>query len=172
MGLPQLAIFPFVPFVMRRVDPRVMVAFGMIMFAVSCFMNSFLTHDWGIQQFAWAQLVRAAGQPFMITPLSALSAGSLPQHEQANGSAIFNIMRNLGGSVGLAVCLFFSARAGALPFLDYRQSPDPKQPQAGATDRGVGAAADAEGRSRRFSSYPGDRRGRQHGADRSLCAGL
>jgi MFS transporter, DHA2 family, multidrug resistance protein len=41
MGLPQLAIFPFFPFVMRRVDPRVMVAFGMIMFAVSCLMNSF-----------------------------------------------------------------------------------------------------------------------------------
>src|SRR5437868_13087133 len=107
MGLPHLAIFPLVPYVMRRVDPRFMVAFGMLMFAVSCFMNSFLTHDWGIQQFRWSQLVRAAGQPFMITPLSALSAGSLPQHEQANGSAIFNIMRNLGGSVGIAMLSFF-----------------------------------------------------------------
>jgi nitrate/nitrite transporter NarK len=48
--------------------PRLMVAFGMVMFAISCFMNSFLTHDWGIQQFRWSQLVRAAGQPFMITP--------------------------------------------------------------------------------------------------------
>jgi DHA2 family multidrug resistance protein len=107
MGLPQLLIFPVVPFVMRRVDPRLMVAFGMVMFAISCFMNSFLTHDWGIEQFRWSQLVRAAGQPFMITPLSALSAGSLPQHEQANGSAIFNIMRNLGGSVGIAMLSFF-----------------------------------------------------------------
>jgi DHA2 family multidrug resistance protein len=107
MGLPQLAIFPVVPFVMRRVDPRFMVAFGMVMFAVSCFMNSFLTHDWGIQQFRWSQLVRAAGQPFMITPLSALSVGALPQQEQANGSAIFNIMRNLGGSVGVAMLSFF-----------------------------------------------------------------
>jgi DHA2 family multidrug resistance protein len=53
------------------------------------------------------KLVRAAGQPFMITPLSALSAGSLPQREQANGSAIFNIMRNLGGSVGIAMLSFF-----------------------------------------------------------------
>src|SRR5207237_10639481 len=105
MGLAQLAIFPLVPFVMRRVDPRLMVAFGMIMFAISCFMNSFLTHDWGIQQFRWSQLVRAAGQPFMITPLSALSAGALPQHEQANGSAIFNIIRNLRGSGGIAVPL-------------------------------------------------------------------
>jgi DHA2 family multidrug resistance protein len=107
MGLPQLAIFPLVPFVMRRVDPRLMVAFGMLMFAISCFMNSFPTHDWGVQQFRWSQLVRAAGQPFMITPLSALSAGALPQQEQANGSAIFNIMRKLGGSVGIAMLSFF-----------------------------------------------------------------
>ena len=42
------------------------------------------------------KLVRAVGQPFVITPLSVLAAGSLPQREQAGGSAIFNIMRNLG----------------------------------------------------------------------------
>jgi DHA2 family multidrug resistance protein len=107
LGLPQLAIFPLVPFVMRRIDPRLVVAFGLGLFAVSCFMNSFLTHDWALQQFRWSQLVRAAGQPFIITPLSSLAAGSLPPREQAGGSAIFNIMRNLGGSVGIAMLSFF-----------------------------------------------------------------
>jgi DHA2 family multidrug resistance protein len=47
LGLPQLAIFPFVPMVMRRVDPRLMVGFGPTLFAASCFMNAYLTHDWG-----------------------------------------------------------------------------------------------------------------------------
>src|ERR1700719_655876 len=107
LGVPQLFIFPIVPLVMRHVDPRLMVAFGLLLFAVSCFMNSYLTHDWGIEQFRWSQLVRAAGQPFMITPLSALAAGSQPEHEQAHASAIFNIMRNLGGSVGIAMLSFF-----------------------------------------------------------------
>jgi len=82
LGLPQLAIFPLVPFVMKRIDPRLTVGFGLILFAISCFMNSFLTHDWGIEQLRWSQLVRAVGQPFIITPLSALAAGSLPQSEQ------------------------------------------------------------------------------------------
>jgi DHA2 family multidrug resistance protein len=41
LGLPQLAIFPLVPFVMWRTDPRLMVGFGLILFAISCFMNSF-----------------------------------------------------------------------------------------------------------------------------------
>jgi DHA2 family multidrug resistance protein len=107
LGLPQLAIFPLLPFVMWRTDPRLMVGFGLLLFAISCFMNSFLTHDWGIEQLRWSQLVRAVGQPFIITPLSALAAGSLPQREQAGGSAIFNIMRNLGGSVGIALLSYF-----------------------------------------------------------------
>jgi DHA2 family multidrug resistance protein len=107
LGLPQLAIFPLVPFVMKRIDPRLTVGFGLILFAISCFMNSFLTHDWGIEQLRWSQLVRAVGQPFVITPLSVLAAGSLPQGEQAGGSAIFNIMRNLGGSVGIAMLSYF-----------------------------------------------------------------
>ncbi|MBV9551805.1 MAG: DHA2 family efflux MFS transporter permease subunit [Alphaproteobacteria bacterium] len=107
LGLPQLAIFPLVPLVMRHIDTRAIVGFGLLLFAVSCFMNAYLTHDWAIQQLKWSQLVRAAGQPFIITPLSALAAGSLPQREQAAGSAIFNIMRNLGGSVGIAMLATF-----------------------------------------------------------------
>jgi DHA2 family multidrug resistance protein len=107
MGLPQLLIFPFVPLAMRHVDMRVIVGFGLALFAVSCFMNSYLTHDWAIQQLRWSQLVRAAGQPFIIVPLSQLAAGSQPRREQAGASAIFNIMRNLGGSVGIAMLSTF-----------------------------------------------------------------
>jgi MFS transporter, DHA2 family, multidrug resistance protein len=107
MGLPQLLIFPLVPWAMRHVDPRVMVGFGFALFAVSCFMNAYLTHDWAIQQLRWSQLVRAAGQPFIIVPLSGLAAGSQPKSEQAGASAIFNVMRNLGGSVGIAMLATF-----------------------------------------------------------------
>jgi DHA2 family multidrug resistance protein len=107
LGLPQLLVFPLVPLVMRHVDTRIIVGFGLALFAVSCFMNAYLTHDWAIQQLRWSQLVRAAGQPFIITPLSSLAAGGLPDREQAGGSAIFNIMRNLGGSVGIAMLSTF-----------------------------------------------------------------
>lgn len=106
-GLPQLLIFPLVPWTMRHADARLIVGFGFALFAVSCFMNSFLTHDWAIQQLRWSQLVRAAGQPFIIVPLSNLAAGSQPPREQAAASSIFNVMRNLGGSVGIAALSTF-----------------------------------------------------------------
>jgi len=107
LGLPQLLVFPLVPLTMRYVDSRVIVGFGLGLFAVSCFMNSYLTHDWAIQQLRWSQLVRAAGQPFIITPLSAVAVGSQPPNQQAGASAIFNIMRNLGGSIGIAMLSTF-----------------------------------------------------------------
>jgi DHA2 family multidrug resistance protein len=107
LGLPQLAIFPLVPLAVRHVDGRVLVGFGFALFAVSCFMNAFLTHDWAVQQLRWSQLIRAAGQPFIIVPLSGLAAGSQPKNEQAGASAIFNIMRNLGGSIGIAALATF-----------------------------------------------------------------
>jgi MFS transporter, DHA2 family, multidrug resistance protein len=107
LGLPQLLLFPFVPLTMRYVDSRVMVGFGLALFAISCFMDAYMTHDWAIQQLRWSQLVRAAGQPFVIVPLSGLAAGSQPASEQANASAIFNIMRNLGGSIGIAMLSTF-----------------------------------------------------------------
>ncbi|HWB49863.1 MAG TPA: DHA2 family efflux MFS transporter permease subunit, partial [Stellaceae bacterium] len=56
-GLPQLLFFPLVPLAMRRFDPRAIVAFGLALFAFSCFLNIHLTHDWAIQQFRWTQLV-------------------------------------------------------------------------------------------------------------------
>src|SRR5579872_2615895 len=106
-GLPQLLVFPLVPLTMRYVDMRLIVGFGLALFAISCFMNAYLTHDWAIQQLRWTQLVRAAGQPFVIVPLSSLAGASQPRREQAAASAIFNIMRNLGGSVGIAMLSTF-----------------------------------------------------------------
>lgn len=106
-GLPQLLVFPLVPPIMRHVDSRVIVGFGLALFAVSCFMDAYMSHDWAIDQLRWPQLVRAAGQPFIIVPLSGIAAGSQPPSEQANASAIFNIMRNLGGSIGIAMLATF-----------------------------------------------------------------
>ena len=110
MGLPQLIVFPLVPWTMRHFDARLIVAFDFTLFAVSRFMNSLLTHDWAIQQLRWSQLVRAAGQPFIIVPLSNLATAAQPPSEQADASAIFNVMRNLGGSGIAALSTFITLR--------------------------------------------------------------
>lgn len=102
-GLPQLFITPFLPVLMRRLDPRALICFGFTMFATSCLMNAFMTHDYAGPQLMLSMVVRAIGQPFIMTPLSTLTTSGIEPEQAGSASALFNMMRNLGGSVGTAL---------------------------------------------------------------------
>jgi DHA2 family multidrug resistance protein len=102
-GVPQLFLIPLVPKLMQRFDARFMAAAGFSLFAVSCFMNSTMTHDTGIDELRWSQLVRALGQPLMIVPLTSITTGAIEKEQAGSASGLFNMMRNLGGSVGIAM---------------------------------------------------------------------
>lgn len=99
---------------------RLMVAVGVSLFALSCFMNSGMTDYSGIDQLRWSQLVRAMGQPLIITPISSIARANIKPQEAGSASALFNMMRNLGGSMGIAAIgtvltnreQFHSARLG------------------------------------------------------------
>ncbi len=102
-GLPQLFLIPFVPKLMQRFDSRFLAAVGFSLFAVSCFMNSHMTHETGIDELRWSQLVRALGQPLMIVPLTSITTGNIEPEQAGSASGLFNMMRNLGGSIGIAI---------------------------------------------------------------------
>jgi MFS transporter, DHA2 family, multidrug resistance protein len=102
-GLPQLVLFPAMPFFMKRFDPRVLVVVGTLLFAASCFINVDLTHDVGMDQLIVPQLLRAAGQPLFTVPLSQMSTAGLAPRDTADASALSNMMRNLCGSIGIAM---------------------------------------------------------------------
>ena len=102
-GLPQLFLIPLVPKLMQRFDARYLAALGYSLFAVSCFMNSTMTHDTGIDELRWSQLVRALGQPLMIVPLTSIATGTIEPQQAGSASGLFNMMRNLGGSIGIAI---------------------------------------------------------------------
>lgn len=101
-GIPQLFIIPFLPKIMQRVDVRLMVAIGVSLFAISAFMNSDMTHLTGLDQLRWSQLVRALGQPLIMIPLSSVATAGLTPQVAGSASGLFNMMRNLGGSIGIA----------------------------------------------------------------------
>ncbi len=102
-GLPQLLIFPLMPRLMRRVDPRLLVGAGTLLFAVSCFVNTVLTQDVGMQQLILPQVLRAIGQPLFAVPLSQLATAGLPPRDTADAAALSSMMRNLGGSLCIAM---------------------------------------------------------------------
>ncbi|MFL9454010.1 MULTISPECIES: MDR family MFS transporter [Nostocales] len=101
-GIPQLFITPFVPKLMQRFDLRLLVAIGFTMFGVSCFMNTTMSHDTGMPQLISAQIIRALGQPLVMTPLSSFATVGIEPKHIGSASAIYNMSRNLGGSFGIA----------------------------------------------------------------------
>lgn len=107
LGLPQLLIIPFVPKLMQKFDSRVLLGIGLVVFAFSSYMSSSMTHDTAGPQFIISNLVRAMGQPLIMVPLSTLTTGDIKAEDAAPASSLFNMMRNLGGSVGVAMVSTF-----------------------------------------------------------------
>lgn len=102
-GLPQLILFPMMPLILRAFDPRMLVATGTLFFIASCWLNVELTHDVGMDQLILPQLLRAIGQPLFTIPLSQLATAGLSPRDTADASSLSNMMRNLGGSIGIAL---------------------------------------------------------------------
>jgi DHA2 family multidrug resistance protein len=101
-GLPQLLIIPFVPRLMRWIDGRVLVVVGFFLFAASCFLNIHMDQDYSGPQLLVPNLVRAMGQARVLTPLSSLATAGIELENAGSASSLFNMMRNLGGSIGIA----------------------------------------------------------------------
>jgi DHA2 family multidrug resistance protein len=106
-GLPQLVLIPLVPRLMRRFDARLVIGVGFALFAASNFMNITMTNDYATDQLFWPDVVRAIGQALVMAPLSAVATAGIEPENAGSASGLFNMMRNLGGAVGIAVLQTF-----------------------------------------------------------------
>ncbi|WP_439408330.1 MDR family MFS transporter [Bradyrhizobium sp. DASA03076] len=102
-GLPQLVLIPLVPRLMQKFDARIIIAIGFVLFAGSNFMNIFMTNDYAADQLLWPNVVRAVGQALVMAPLSAVATSGIEAENAGSASGLFNMMRNLGGAVGIAL---------------------------------------------------------------------
>ena len=106
-GLPQLVLIPLVPKLMKRFDPRLIIGTGFVLFAASNFLNIFLTADSSADQLLVPNIVRAIGQALAFAPLSAVATAGIEAENAGSASALFNMMRNLGGAIGIALLQTF-----------------------------------------------------------------
>ena len=77
--------------------------FGLACFGLAMWSYSFITHDWGAGELLLPQVLRGFPQVFAVAPSVNLGLGSLPPERLKYASGLFNMMRNLGGAVGIAV---------------------------------------------------------------------
>ena len=87
----------------KVMDSRLMLAAGLFMFGLGCWMNGNLTQQDGYWEFFWPQALRGFALMFCFLPINSLALGTLPAAEVKNASGLYNLMRNLGGAIGLAV---------------------------------------------------------------------
>ena len=103
-GAASLAGVPLYILLARKVDTRWLMMAGLASFGAAMWSYGLVTHDWGGDQFLLPQLLRGLPQVFAIAPSVTLGLGSLPPERLKYASGLFNMMRNLGGAVGIAVC--------------------------------------------------------------------
>jgi DHA2 family multidrug resistance protein len=103
VGLVQLLISPFNVYIARAMDLRLMLAIGLGMFAFSMYLTAGLTNQTGFWELLVPQAVRGVALMFCYVPANMIALGSLPQGAMKNAAGLYNLMRDLGGAIGLAL---------------------------------------------------------------------
>ena len=103
LGLPQLLVVPIVLRLSSRIDTRILIGFGCLLFAASCFMNIDMTVDSAFDQMKWSNIVRGLSMPFIMQPVSGVAMAKILSSQAGSASGLFNVVRNLGGAVGIAM---------------------------------------------------------------------
>jgi DHA2 family multidrug resistance protein len=103
-GLASLIGVPCYIALARKFDTRWLMMFGLACFGLSMWSFSFITNEWSGSELFLPQFLRGFPQVFAVAPAVNLGLGSLPPARLKYASGLFNMMRNLGGAIGIAVC--------------------------------------------------------------------
>jgi MFS transporter, DHA2 family, multidrug resistance protein len=102
-GAAQLLAAPIATLLEQRSDPRLLTGCGYGLLAVGLIGDGFLQPADDFWALAWQQVVRGTAFMFCLLPTTSLALGALPPDQVPNASGLFNLMRNLGGAIGLTV---------------------------------------------------------------------
>jgi DHA2 family multidrug resistance protein len=93
-----------------KVDARPLIVIGACLFFVSMWKMSLITLDAGKDDFFWPLILRGVGLGLLFVPLTGASMAGLPMQKLGQGTGLFNLMRQLGGSLGIAIMATMLAR--------------------------------------------------------------
>jgi MFS transporter, DHA2 family, multidrug resistance protein len=102
-GAAQLATAPLAAAAERRLDPLLLTALGYGLFGAGLFVNCFSTFETDFHGLFWPQVLRGIGVMLCLLPTATLALQDRKGDVLANASALFNLLRNLGGAIGIAL---------------------------------------------------------------------
>ena len=102
-GMGSLIGMPMIGMLIGRIDPRKMVAVGLIVGRGHAVLAGQLNLNAGYWDIFWPQFFQGLGLSALFVPLTTISMDPIPRERMGNATSLFNLMRNLGGSIGIAV---------------------------------------------------------------------
>ncbi len=102
-ALASAVMMPFVGRLTRWLDPRLIIALGALLITASMFTLGDINADTGTDALFWPLIWRGAGTVMMFLPLSLATLGPLPKQDISSASGFYNLTRQLGGSIGIAI---------------------------------------------------------------------
>jgi DHA2 family multidrug resistance protein len=102
-GAAQLVMAPIAAILEKRVNARLLTALGFGLFGIGLLLNGFATSATDFDGLFWPQMIRGFAMMFCLLPATRLVLDCWPPEDIADASGLFNLMRNLGGAIGIAL---------------------------------------------------------------------
>src|SRR6266436_1144000 len=109
-GLGSFLFMPVVGILMGKVEPRKLLAIGLIISSFSIYQLSKLNLQAGYWDIFWPQLLQGMSMGLLFVPLTTITNGLIPKEQMGNATSLFNLMRNIGASIGIASVTTISSR--------------------------------------------------------------
>ena len=102
-GMGAFLAMPLIGTLIGKFDPRRFLASGLTLASITLWGFSRLSLDAGYWDFFWPQFVQGISMALLFVPLTTISMGKIPREQMGNATSIFNLLRNVGGSIGIAI---------------------------------------------------------------------
>lgn len=129
-GGTMFLVAPIIAALLPRMDGRILIVVGMLLTALGIYEDSHLTLQSDFDELFWAQVIRGAGLMICLITMSQLALSRLPLHQIKSASGVYNLTRNMGGAIGLAIVNTLLDRQTALHVNAYNARITPDNPAA------------------------------------------
>ena len=109
-GVGSLLLTPLVGYLTPKLGPRRLTIFGLLLGGWTMLQLSALNLNAGYWDIFWPQVLQGAALPFLFIPIMAAAVAHIPNEGMGNATSIINLVRNIGGSFGIAMMTTFIAR--------------------------------------------------------------
>jgi MFS transporter, DHA2 family, multidrug resistance protein len=144
-GLGSFLFMPVVGILMGKIEARKLLAAGLIIASFSIYQLSKLNLNAGYWDIFWPQLLQGMSMGLLFVPLTTITNGPIPKEQMGNATSLFNLMRNIGASVGIASVTSMSARHAQMHSNDLAANVNPFNPASQTTLQAMKQAFMARG---------------------------